>query len=310
VPFFFFLFLYSVTNITIIVHGKHGPNSLIHRFCELTKNQPAFKTELYLTQHQGHAKQLTLSAIQNGTHIIIASGGDGTINEVVNGIIDSGNNQIRMTIVPAGTGNDFMRPRTHFTSASHILDSIISEKFQPIDLGMITSHNNHHYFLNIADAGFGGSTVHTLNQVRGLISGKIAYPLAILITFLKYRKPKIALRVGEHYYSGPALMVAVCNGSCFGNGIYIHPGADPTDGKLNITLLGKVSLFDYIRYLPKLKKGMKIKHPELHYVEGTDCTIQLISGKMDIEADGEIVTLQNPEIKILPGVLRYIGPDY
>lgn len=265
---------------------------------------------MFLTEHQGHARQLAQEVIQNGAHTIIASGGDGTVNEVVNGILESGKREVQLIIVPAGTGNDFMRPRVNFTSASHLLESILSNKYQPMDAGVITSHNKQYYFLNIADAGFGGSTVHTLNQVRGLISGKIAYPLAILITFLKYRKPKIALRVGEHYYSGPALMVAVCNGSCFGNGIYIHPGADPTDGKLNITLLGKVSLFDYIRYLPKLKKGMKIKHPELHYVEGTDCTIQLISGKMDIEADGEIVTLQNPEIKILPGVLRYIGPDY
>jgi YegS/Rv2252/BmrU family lipid kinase len=296
-----------VTDIAIILHGKRGANKVLLDFIAQAEEIPSFSVNIFYTKAQGHARELARNA--KTADVIIASGGDGTLNEVVNGILESGNEQVRLIIIPTGTGNDFMRTRPCFSEADKIITQILSRNYRTLDVGVISSEGQNYFFLNIADAGFGGSTIHTLNRIRKVIDRKIAYPLAILKTFIRYRKPYIELNAGGFHYSGPALMAAFCNGSCFGNGIFIHPGADPSDGKLNITLLCKVSLFDYIRYLPKLKKGKRIQHPELHYLETTECSIKLLSGTMDIEADGEVVSLKDPDIRLLPGALRYIGPE-
>jgi diacylglycerol kinase (ATP) len=297
-----------VHNITIIVHGRHGLNNLLKDFLGKYSNDAKITTQTLFTKKGGDARQFAKEATEQKQDVIIAAGGDGTINEVINGILCCTQNPPRLMIIPIGTGNDFMLKRSTFSCADQLYKALHQPDATPLDVGKITAENERHYFLNIADAGFGGCTVHTLNRQRKYISGKIAYPIAILTTFLRFTKPNIQFSCGDFSYQGKSLMVAFCNSQSFGSGIIINPDANPSDQLMNITFLGKVSLFDYIRYLPKLKKGKKIEHPELHYITGNVAHIKVLSGSAPFEADGEPVKFKNATITLIPSVLHLIEP--
>lgn len=294
--------------ISIIVHGRHGLNPLLQDFIDNNSQTSGLEIQLRLTKKNGDAKQFAKDACLLKHEIIIAAGGDGTINEVVNGMFDSAESKPHLLIIPIGTGNDFMLNRKVFTNPNQITAAIHSTQRTSLDVGAIHEVDKKHYFLNIADIGFGGATVHTLNKQRKYLGGKISYPIAILRTFFSYRKPTITFESSNFNYKGKALMIAFCNSESFGSGIKIHPGADPSDQILNVTFLGQVSLFDYIRYLPKLKKGIRIDHPELHYFTANEARMTLLQGCAPIEADGEAVNFTNATISLIPSAIQLIEP--
>jgi diacylglycerol kinase family enzyme len=132
--------------------------------------------------------------------------------------------------------------------------------------------------------------------------------LAIIKTFLKYKRPQVQIIGADFSYKGELLLAAFCNGSIFGDGLYIHPGALIDDSQLKLTLLGKVSLFDYIKNVLRVKRGKKIKHPEAHYLN-ISYPIQLRSnaGILHAETDGEYISgqaftidLDVRKLKLLP----------
>jgi diacylglycerol kinase (ATP) len=102
-------------------------------------------------------------------------------------------------------------------------------------------------------------------------------------------------------------MMAICNGELFGDGLYIHPGAMIHDGKLNITLLKKIGLVDYIRNLSNLKKGIHIDHPEATYFTTQHLSIQDIEGNASMECDGEAVEEVNVSVEVIHNKIRLLG---
>jgi len=146
-----------------------------------------------------------------------------------------------------------------------------------------------------------------LDRFKDFLGGKFAYSLSILYTFLSYKKPIVTIKSGDFNYHGPLLMAAFCNGSVFGNGLHIHPKAKINDGLLKLTLLGKVSLWDYIKNVVKVKRGKEIVHPEAQYLS-IENEAELIScdGVIFAETDGEGLSGQRFQIKLVPKSLRII----
>ena len=105
------------------------------------------------------------------------------------------------------------------------------------------------------------------------------------------------------------MMTAVCNGTTFGHGMIVSPNAKLNDGKLNITLLGEVSLKDYVKNISRLKKGILIKHPEVHYFETMELMVSLKKGEMYLETDGEIVGQGDVRFQVLPNGLNILLPE-
>lgn len=262
--------------------------------------------EVHYTTKLVGAKRITEEHIDNASHII-GVGGDGILNEIINGLSFDGLVPLPVVgIVPNGTGNDFYRS-ARYTNSSHYLEVIKNNLFDLIDVGLVTADGQKRYFLNISDIGFGGSAVLELNRFHGFLGGKFAYGLSILYTFLSYKKPVVTIKSGDFIYHGPLLMAAFCNGSIFGNGLHIHPKASINDGRLKLTLLGKVSLWDYIKNVLKVKNGKKIIHPEAHYLS-IENEAELVShdGVIFAEADGESFSGQNFQIKLMPNSVKII----
>lgn len=152
---------------------------------------------------------------------------------------------------------------------------------------------------NIFDVGFGGYVIHQLTKLRNIgISGKFAYVISILWSFITFRKKEIELKIdGLTVYKGKTLLTAFCKGKVFGYGLTIQPDAKVSDDFIYVTLIGDVSLFDYVRHLGSLKKGRKIEHAHVHYFKGKECELILTSvNSIYAEFDGESKTVYSSRI--------------
>jgi len=265
---------------------------------------------LIKTTSPKHAIDIAKESTDNGADIIVAVGGDGTCNEVINGIQKSSNShKIIFGIIPNGSGNDFHRMLGKFSSEKFI-DALAIKKCQPIDLIKIESNNEVVYSLNIAGVGFDGFVVNKLNQLRNksILRGKTAYAYSILRSFFGYKKPEVVLSSEEYNYTGKMMMAAVCNGTTFGHGMIVSPKAKLNDGQLSVTFLGEVSLMDYVKNISRLKKGILIEHPEVHYFETKELTISKGTEEMFLETDGEIIGSGDFRFTVVPNAIHLLKP--
>lgn len=295
-------FIYCITNGNKKIHPS---NQLI---LAALKEQFRDEFQIYNSPDTSAAIQRIHSLQQTCTHLI-GVGGDGTFNVLVNGVCSHPNPAFRpiLGVLPNGTGNDFYRS-AGFQSTHDFFEKIQSGTFDLFDVGKVQTEVETRYFANITDIGFGGAVVLELQNFRTRFGANFSYGLAIIKTFLNYKRPQVVIKTTDFIYEGELLLAAFCNGSIFGDGLYIHPGAQIDDGQLKLTLLGKVSLFDYVKNVLRVKRGKKIKHPEAHYLN-ISYPVQLKSkaGVLHAETDGEYISgqaftidLDVRKLKLLP----------
>lgn len=225
------------------------------------------------------------------THLI-GVGGDGTFNVLVNGVCTHPDPNFKpiLGLLPNGTGNDFYRS-AGFQSPYDFCEKIQLAAFDLFDIGLLQTEQETRYFANIADIGFGGAVVLELQNFRKYFGPNFSYGLAIIKTFLHYKRPQVRIDGADFNYQGELLLAAFCNGSIFGDGLYIHPGAKIDDGQLKLTLLGKVSLLDYLKNVLRVKQGKKIKHPEAYYLNVPfPIHLQCANEVLHAETDGEYIS--------------------
>ena len=272
---------------------------------------PAFTDEssISFTEYHGHAIQLAADAAEAGYNCIIAIGGDGTFNEVVNGADPENNQHIIFGLIPAGTGNDFYRSIGRQFSTAVFVQSLQNKVVHKYDAGILTVNGTKRYFLNVADAGFGGHAAMLLDKQRAAgLKGGLSYNMAILRAFFSFRKPIVNI-VYDHdkvLFHGKMMMLAVCNGNTFGNGLIICPDARPDDATLGVCIIGDVGIWDYLKNYFNLRKGKKINHPDVRYSSANEISVQIHQGNAMIEADGEITGSGDCSFRVIPGLLKVI----
>jgi diacylglycerol kinase (ATP) len=292
--------------VAIIINAYRKQSEQLLNLIQTCVNSKEMKTIVFRTQAQNDAKIFAIESCENKMDIIVAIGGDGTVNEIVNGIMTVNKHIPKLAVIPNGTGNDFVRSLQLNCDLHHFYEALLHGSYKTVDIGQIEYEDQRRYFMNIGDVGFGGKVVQVLDKQRSYLRGKASYAVAILRSFIGYRRPVLEIKGDNFHYQGVVLMVAFCNGTIFGDGIVINPFAKINDGKLSITLFGKVSLIDYLRNLKALKSGIPITHPEVNYYETSHLEIKIIHGKAVTETDGEFlpngnlkVTIANTKLAIL-----------
>ena len=214
---------------------------------------------------------------------------------------------------PAGTANDFASDQGIDPDLNQLWTSIHNGNCTHIDIGKLESKikddlKHTRYFINIADAGLGGHVVDKLNNDTSTKNGKLKYFKAVFNGFLSFKKPRVKIFGDLFEYDGKLLTIAICNGRRFGHGMYINPDARINDGIFNITLIGNVKVFDYLKNLGNLKKARLIKHPQITYHQSRKIFIDAIEGECSFEVDGEAAGSTPAEISILPAAIQLITP--
>jgi diacylglycerol kinase (ATP) len=279
---------------------------------EACKRLGSFTT--HMTTKPGDATCITRMCLYEGAELIVCVGGDGTLNEVVNGFMDE-RGPIRtdavLGFVPNGTGCDFVRTAPIPAKIEQSLNTIKEGYTRRIDLGRLQFHDhqgrlNVRYFHNIASFGLGGEVVDRVNRNSKAFGPFISFIWSTLVSIFLYGKKKIRLKV-DNTYEGEFIVwnIAVANGQYHGGGMWVAPDAVIDDGLLHITVIGDLNLAEVFWYLPKLYNG-KIKKIK---------NVSILTGRMveayseqcvQLDVDGEQPGRLPVIIDIMPAVLRMI----
>lgn len=283
-------------------------NNVMHTLSMVFATEHTF----FPTTHAGHARELAMQCCSDGYSHVIAVGGDGTLNEVVDGCMMSGNSADELPIVsfiPCGTGNDFARNFGITGSIDAFMQRFKAGHISYSDVGVVTFTSSDgstvkRHFLNVMDVGLGGTIARKVNTYRRSRWSVLAYQRGIISTLPMYRKSVIEISSAQLNYTGPALSVVLANGKWFGNGLGIAPGADPSNGELSMVLLGRVGIVDYILNLPNILRCKTIRHPQIKYV---GCKGVNIAGEPTaMELDGEFVGYSPCNVQIKARALRLL----
>jgi len=234
-------------------------------------------------------------ALQKNFDLLLSAGGDGTLHEVVNGLLqgEEGGRLPTLGILPLGSGNDFARNFKIRRDADRILHALQHPRFTQVNVGTMACYdvNNNpirKYFINVAEVGIGTVVIGQFLKNKKYVGGAMGYYLAILKSFLFYRPQSISIRTSEGNWEGPVLTFAAGIGKWFGGGLCIAPEAEWNDGRLSWFRCGNIRIWNFLGYTGRLKGGKKIDHPQVVY--GKDASVYCDSASpQPVEADGEWV---------------------
>ncbi|WP_339060761.1 diacylglycerol kinase family protein [Tepidibacillus marianensis] len=245
--------------------------------------EKSIEYQFLMTEYKGHAVKIAYSLRREPkSHLVIAMGGDGTLNEVVNGLYPS---DVRLGYIPAGSGNDFAREMGIPSDPVQALLKIIEGPPKPIDIGKI----NERYFVNAAGIGFDGKVIQIANRSPFKHKfGKFIYIIAVIQALYGYQPTQLEMVVNGKKYSFKGVwLIAVSNGRYFGGGMKISPNAKNNDGLLDVCVINEMTPLQLIRYFPTIFSGKHIDLPYVKMFRGSKIDI-FSESVLPIQIDGEI----------------------
>lgn len=266
-----------------------------------------------LTAFPGHAIEIARTMVEAGFRHLLVVGGDGTLNEVVNGIYTSNiadKQAVTLALVPYGTGNDWAR----YWGITRNYRQLFQRQCTPIDLGKITytdprGQEATRYFINGAGWGFDGMVVRITNKLKTALGGSgWVYSLAVFIALFKLKAHHMRLTGGDKEVKRGILTVAVGNGCYSGGGIKQVPDAKPTDGLFHITAVGKLTLKQVPSALKLLFSGRLPEHDAAHPFVTPRFTLDY-DGIIDVETDGVDLVGRAPfTVEVVPNAMQMLVP--
>ena len=263
--------------------------------------------ELVVTEGPDHGIELARQAVRAGFSPIVAAGGDGSISEVVNGLmlaLGEGGSACPLGVVPLGSADDFADMLGLEKDLDASIATIKAGETRDIDVGLV----NGRYFDNNSAVGL-EPMVSITQAAMKRIKGTPRYILAALMTVLKHRPWQMKLVWDGGQYEGPTTLVSVGNTRRTGGAFFMTPEARPEDGYLDFIYGGGIGRPRLLRLLPTTFDGTHVEEPEIEYERTTRLTIEC-EPATPIQADGELFELaaSHIEYSILPGALAVIVP--
>lgn len=261
--------------------GKTDYNKIKENIIKTLENEDY---EIYETKAPKEAIQIANRFKNEENTVVYSVGGDGTLNEVVNGIAEG---KCKLGIIPTGSGNDFYRT----------LKETKNENIR-LDLGKV----NGRYFINIASVGMDAETCNNANKIKSKIKLHSSYYLALIHTFLTFKSKSLKLKIDKNVYAGDYIIAAICNGKYYGGGFKIAPVASFDDNKFDIYLVSKAGKLKLIKILLALLKSEHEKYNEVRKYTGKSIIIKS-ENNLIINIDGEITISKNIKIEMVEDAL-------
>ena len=260
------------------------------------------------TEHAGHGVALAAAARQDGFGLVVAAGGDGTVHEVVNGLLRdaTGEDVPSLGVLPLGSGCDYAKTFDISLEPAQAVRALASERpAQVVDVGQVTFRAERgperRFFVNIAEVGIGADVVARASTLPRALRGAI-YGVAFCLVLPRFRRRQATITTDGSRSETPLTNLVIANGRVFGGGMLVAPQADPADGLFDVQLQFGSKL-DYVRGLPKVYKGRHVPHPRIREERAREVKIECDPAAL-IEADGEVLGTTPATFRILPGALR------
>jgi YegS/Rv2252/BmrU family lipid kinase len=276
-------------------------------------NQFELDFDLVKTEYQGHGIELTKVASEQGYDVVVASGGDGTVNEVINGLMES---KPKLDTVPAfailgtGRGNDLAYSANVPSDLEDAIKSLTEDHRQIIDIGRVIGGKfpEGRYFGNCVGVGFDAITTIEVSKMPRL-GGFLSFLIAVLKTiFLYYRGPLIQIEYDDQELTQHCLMVSIMNGQRLGGGFWTAPNAQLADGLFDLCIAKEVPRRRIFSLIPYFLRGTQGTQDEITMGRGKHIVIRALDGVLPAQTDGEILCVDGNqlEIEILPQQIEVV----
>ena len=310
--------------IIFVVNPKAGKGRGIDKLKEnisVVSEKSGIPAGFYLTKSIGDgeifARVAAKEAQDKGEELrLISCGGDGTANEVLNGIM--GFDNASMGIIPIGTGNDFVR---NFAEAGNFLDieAQLRGEQQKVDViryeGMMNGRYQTRYCLNMFNIGFDCNVVDLTAKLKQypLLKGSLAYLSAVAGILIKKKGANLSIKIDdEMVHEGPLLLTAIANGSYCGGGVKSSPKASLYDGYMDANIIYDVSRREFLQKFPAYSKGTHMELKDIdrifYFRKCKKVVITPLDEKMRLCTDGEIVDAEEIKMEIIPSAVNFVLP--
>jgi len=272
--------------------------------------------ELERTRAPRDAVRIAREAVRAGVERVVAAGGDGTVSEVVTGILEAGlGEQAEVGVLPIGSGCDFARSAGVPTRLGEAVALLRDGRRMRVDAGRVTYRardggTRTACFLNEAGFGLSGVTVDMVYRAGKRFGPGLSYALGSIGAILRGGVADVTLTVDERtVFEGPVSLVVAANGRHFGSGMRIAPEARLDDGVLDVVVVERVGRLKLLARLPSLYRGTHLRYPEVHFVRGARIeATPRGDGSAPLDVDGEPLGGLPARIELLPKAIRLFGP--
>ena len=293
-----------------IVNPRAGPG--LRRFSAIARQlrSAGIPFSSAATVNQGDAATLARLARDHSFRAIVCFGGDGTLNEIVNGLAAPDGKIARGTalgIIPNGTATDFARGAGIPLSRDAAVERLLACKETDVDVGRIRfGDGRQHFFLNVLGAGFDAEVAERAHEVRGAISSIPAHVVGFASTLAGYHNMQVAISFGDGEPTRVrASMVIVANGPSYGGVFRLAPEAQLDDGLLDVVVVGDVDRVELLVNLPRVVAGTHLGHEKVEIYRVPSLSLDSDDGAL-VQADGEVVGQLPAQVDVLPNALRLI----
>ena len=265
--------------------------------------------EICTTEKAGDAGQMAAEAIRNGCTHVFSAGGDGTLNEVLNGVANEpdGLAQITFGVIPLGTGNDFANAALFLPQdVEAALEVLAKNKSVAVDVGKV----NEYFFVNVSAGGFIAEVSEAVDPTLKSVAGKLAYLIGGAQVLLDYESVKTNVKFS--YASGEKVqrtfnieMFAVCNSKMVGGGRLIAPDAEINDGLLDVCIFEATDTLDFLTTLAQIASGGHIGDESVTFFRVSEIEFDF-ERETNVNADGEVFNVRKCHYKILPGAAKFL----
>jgi diacylglycerol kinase (ATP) len=262
------------------------------------------------TEAPNHATALAREAVEQGYETVVAVGGDGTVNEVVNGLLAPG--AIRagaiLGVIITGRGSDFARTIGIPSDYAEACARLAGERTMTVDVGLATFHQEgeqrQRYFVNVGGGGFDAEVAHRANRAPNFMGGTIPYLTSLVTTLFAYRNKAVELILDDQE---PIRMVVnsvvVANCQYFGGGMKVAPEADPNDGLFDVVVIGDIDKIEFLMTVPKVYDGTHITHPQVDTYRAKRVEVRSEQDLL-LQVEGEVCGHTPLAFEIVPSALQ------
>lgn len=296
-------------DLVVIANPRSGRGRVAQELPELERqlNAKRFGFRIVETEGPGHGSVIAREALQKGERFLVAVGGDGTVQEVVNGMLEDDKPVAEgavLGVIAAGSGSDFVRTFGLPQDVPRATRHLEGDRLYPIDIARVDYTQDGktvtRYIPNIAECGLGGAVVARAERLPRWL-GRSRYFWAFWLSVRKYRPSNITVKADRKEFEGRASNVVVANCQYYGGGMKISPRSYPGDGLLDVQISTgpKSEAFTLIQ---KIYRGEHLPHPNIKEMRGGTITVDS-DRPLPIEGDGEVLGTTPATFTVLPEVI-------
>jgi YegS/Rv2252/BmrU family lipid kinase len=272
--------------------------------------------DIECTRAPRDAERIAREGVRSGIERIIVAGGDGTLSEVVTGLLSAQLGDYTVIgLLPLGTASDFSRGLGQPPDVDAVIERLAAGKASRVDAGRVTYHTDERrevtaYFANIASFGLSGVVAELVNRSTKVFGGRMSYMIGTVRGVARYRSDPVSISAdGELVFEGPLSVAAVANGPYFGAGMRVAPNARIDDGVFDWVIVPGMSRLSLLGKFPLLYSGSHIRDPQILQGRGRVIEARGVAGPVRLDVDGESLGMLPARFEILPQAITLIGLD-